>query len=47
MRIDSIYTGNVSTGAMKSMGITQASTKRQKLAKKAEQAAMDLRNMKK
>lgn len=28
MRIDSIYTGNLSTGAMKSMGINKISTKR-------------------
>jgi len=45
MRIDSIYTGNLSTGAMKNMGITPASTKRQKLARQAEEAAQDLKNM--
>lgn len=33
MRIDSIYTGNLSTGAMKSIGIKQTSSKRQRLAK--------------
>ena len=45
MRIDSIYTGNISTGAMKNIGISQPSSKRQKLAKSAENAAADLRNM--
>ena len=45
MRIDSIYTKNICTGDMKNLGISQPSSKRQELAKSAENAAADLRNM--